>query len=87
MAGAFQANAFQNNAFQTDAGGGGTSIRALIVISGVLRQITDAEVGTGKKPVVLLDGTLKERTASEGLPIVYDAGDLRTIASGEILLI
>lgn len=62
-------------------------VRALLIKSGQLHQITDAEVGTGLKPLVLLAGEIKQRSASEGIPIVYDAGGLRTIAAGETLLL
>lgn len=65
----------------------GASSRALLFQTGQLKQITDAELSTGKKPLVLLDGQIKERAASEGIPIVYDAGGLRTLASNETLLI
>jgi len=65
----------------------GVYVRAMLLKAAALSQITDAEVGTGKKPLVLLNGEVKERTASEGIPIVYDAGNLRTIAAGETLLI
>lgn len=68
----------------------GIQVRALLFKLGLIQQIADAELGTGKKPLVLLsDGTIKERAASEGQPLVYDAtiGGLRTIASNEILQI
>ncbi len=68
----------------------GVYVRAMLQKLGIISQIADAELGTGKKPLVLLsDGTIKERAASEGQPLVYDAtiGGLRTIASNEILQI
>lgn len=65
----------------------GPQRRALLHNAGGFSQITDAELGTGKKPLVLLNGEIKERAASEGIPIVYDAGNLRTIAAGETLLL
>lgn len=65
----------------------GVYVRAILQKIGAMSQITDAELGTGKKPLVLLNGEIKERAASEGIPIVYDAGNLRTIAAGETLLL
>lgn len=65
----------------------GPAPRAIIIQLGTMKQITDAEVATGKKPLVMLDGQIKERSASEGIPVVYDAGGLRTLASNETLLI
>jgi hypothetical protein len=57
---------------------------------GLIYQITDAEIGTNLKPLVLLpDGSIKERAASDGTPLIYDPAiaGLRTIASNEILQI
>ena len=52
---------------------GGVSLaqRALYWNGLCVAQITDALIGTGKKPIVLmLDGTLRERVASEGTPLI-----------------
>ncbi len=67
----------------------GVYVRALLQKIGTISQIADAEVGTGKKPLVLVDGTIKERSASEGLPLVYDPAiqGLRTLAGNELLRI
>lgn len=67
----------------------GVRVRALLLKLGLIQQIADAEVGTGKKPLVLVDGTIKERVASEGLPLIYDPtiAGLRTLASNETLQI
>lgn len=64
------------------------SWRALILDTGVLREILDAELGTGKKPIVLLNGELKQRATTEGSPLVIGAtGDWQTMPSGDTLLI
>jgi hypothetical protein len=63
--------------------------RALILSGGRVRQILDAELGTGLRPVVLMsDGTLRVRATTEGTPIVLGT-DMRrrTLAAGETLLI
>lgn len=65
----------------------GVQVRALLLKLGLIQQVTNAEVGTGMKPLVLLDGEIKERSVSEGIPIVYDSGGLRTLAAGETLLL
>lgn len=62
--------------------GGGTSLtprRALYWDGSLIREITDVLVGTGKKPIVLLNGTLKERAATEGVPVIVMNGQLRCL--------
>ena len=66
--------------------GGGVSFRALILAGGTLRVLPVGQENTGKKPIVLLDGNLKERVGSEGVPIILDAGALRTLGQGESLV-
>jgi hypothetical protein len=63
--------------------------RALIVSSGRVRQILDAELGTGLKPVVLMsDGTVRVRETTEGVPVVLDDNmRMKTLGPGEQLLI
>ena len=63
------------------------SVRAIILSGGSLAILPTGQEGTGKKPIVLLDGELRERVVDEGAPIVFDGGDLRTIQSGEFLVI
>lgn len=65
------------------------TIRALILLLGRIHQITDAELSTGKKPLVLLNGQIKERSTTEGTPIIYDPAlaAIRTLAPDETLLI
>lgn len=62
--------------------------RAIVIgTSGGLRQIADSEIGTGLKPVVLMaDGSVRQRAAAEGSPMVLVGGTLRTLAPGETLL-
>lgn len=64
-----------------------SSVRALVLTNGELGLITDAQVGTGKKPVVLLSGDLKERAASEGLSLTLSDGVIRQLATDETLII
>ena len=64
----------------------GVSFRALILTDGTLRVLPVGQENTGKKPIVLLDGNLKERVGSEGVPIILDAGVLRTLGQGESLV-
>ena len=67
--------------------GAQVSFRALILTDGTLRVLPVDQENTGKKPIVLLDGNLKERVGSEGVPIILDAGALRTLGRGESLVI
>lgn len=63
------------------------AIRALLRSGALKAQITDAEIGTGKKPLVLVDGQLRERVGTEGVPIVFDGVQVRVIAADETLLL
>ena len=55
-----------------------TPVRALVLINGAIRQITDAQIGTGLRPLVIMsDGKLKERSESEGVPLIISAGFIR----------
>lgn len=65
----------------------GGSYRAIVLVSGVLLQVTDAMLGTGLKPVVLNSGVLQERAASEGTPMVLVGGALVPMPSGGTLLV
>lgn len=64
-----------------------TNRRAMILASGILKELPTGQEGTGKKPIVLLSGALQERSASEGLPVVNVSGVLRTLATDETLVI
>ena len=64
----------------------GVSFRSIILEAGALTVLPIGQEGTGKKPIVLLDGNLKERVGSEGVPIILDAGVLRTLGQGESLV-
>jgi hypothetical protein len=68
-------------------GGGGNTHHALVLMNGRLRQVLDAELGTGKKPLVLHNGRLKLRAGSEGTPIVVINGEAVPMPSGDTLLI
>jgi hypothetical protein len=59
--------------------------RALTIINGVKRQLQTAQLGTGLKPLVLLNGMLKLRSTTEGIPVVFANGQYRTLASSETL--
>lgn len=63
-----------------------TPRRAVILSEGTLVVLPIGQENTGKKPIVLLDGNLKERVGSEGVPIILDAGALRTLGQGESLV-
>lgn len=65
----------------------GAIVRAIILSNGALAVLPLGQEGSGKKPIVLLDGAMKERAADEGVPLILDAGALRTIATGETLVI
>lgn len=64
-----------------------SSYRALLICGSAFRQITDVEIGAGLKPLTLLNGIIKEREISEGLPIIYDGLKIRTLSHEEALLI
>lgn len=50
---------------------------------GTLQQLSS---GSGRKPLVLLNGELRERLATEGVPVVLEGGRLRTLKAGETLI-
>lgn len=50
-----------------------------------ISQIPTASLGTGKKILVLYNGAIQERVASEGTPIILDNGTLRCILATETL--
>lgn len=60
--------------------------RAMVLDAGTLRVMQHAEIGTNQKPVVLLNGDLKQRTAGEGKPVLFENGTVRTLATGEQML-
>lgn len=62
-------------------------VRALYWNGSRICQVTDALVGTGLKPLVLLNGIIKERAASEGVPLVFMNDAITTLPSGSTLLI
>lgn len=50
-----------------------------------IAQIPTASLGTGKKILVLYNGGIQERVASEGTPIILDNGTLRCLLATETL--
>ena len=62
------------------------NVRCLILVGGDIVVLPVGQENAGKKPIVLLDGNLKERVGSEGVPIILDAGVLRTLGQGESLV-
>ena len=62
-------------------------VRALIYSNGSIAQLPLGDAEKGKNPLVLLNGELKERTTSEGVPVILDGGNLRTLGQGESLVI
>lgn len=64
------------------------SRRALVLVNGTTREIRDSEIGKGMKPLVLLDGVVRQRQASEGVPLVlYPSGTRKTLGQDETLII
>jgi hypothetical protein len=69
-------------------GGGVDNVHpALVLVNGRLRQVRNAEVGTGLRPLVLHNGRLKLRAGSEGTPMVVIHGKAVPLPSGHSLLI
>ncbi len=69
-------------AFSTGVAG---HFRALILVGGLLRLIPDADLGTGKKPIVYIASRLRQRQVAEGTPIVLANGRIRLLQAGETL--
>lgn len=65
----------------------GTMVRAIILQNGSIYVLPTGQEGTGKKPIVLHEGTLRERLWVEGIPVVLENGDLRTVEPHETLVI
>ena len=83
----FDAALFDAVVFET-ASGSLLPRRALVRDGQWLAEVTDAWLGTGRKPVVILAGELRERVAAEGVPVIIDSGVLRCLdAATEQLLI
>lgn len=53
--------------------------RALVLQNGEIAQIPDLQIGTGKRPLVLVSSEIRERVSSEGTPLVVTDGAIRTI--------
>jgi len=83
----FDAGLFDATLFET-AAGSLLPRRALVRDGSWFAEIADPLLGTGKKPLVILAGELRERVATEGVPVIIDAGALRCLdAATEQLLI
>ena len=79
---------FDDAIFDTGSGVALTPRRALYWDGSLIREITDGLIGSGKKPIVLLNGRLRERAASEGIPVIVQNGQLRCLdSSTESLMI
>lgn len=67
----------------------GSSFFALVLYQGEIGEIEAADVGTGMRPIVLVDGAyLAERQDAEGTPVVYNKdGTLETLPSDSQLVI
>lgn len=58
--------------------------RALILgTAGEIAVLPAGQQGTGKKPLVLLNGDLKQRATTEGVPVIYKDSGLITINPGK----
>jgi len=68
-------------------GAGATPRRALIMVNGQITQVVDALVGTNQKPLVLYLGAVRQRVASEGVPLILVNGTIRTLAANERLVV
>lgn len=67
----------------------GTPIRALVNYSGSIKQIADADIGTGKKALTIYNGNLQEYDGTHNAYVVLDptTKELRQIAASETLTI
>jgi hypothetical protein len=70
-------------------GEGATTQRAVIHKNGGYARVTDAQLGTGLKPLVVYNGKLRYRQTTEGVPIVLVPGvnqtKFRLLQPGETL--
>lgn len=64
-------------------------VRALIEENGIPVPIKDSYIGTGKIPLVFLDGKIVKRVSTEGTPLVLheDRINFRTMRVDEELII
>ena len=62
--------------------------RAIILSgTGMQAEIQDAQIGQGIQPLVLMpDGSVQERVASEGDPLVLNGGILQTLPENSTLV-
>lgn len=59
--------------------------RAMRILNGLVVPLTNAEVGTSIKPVVLVGTRLQLRQTTEGIPVVLENGRLRLLKVEETL--
>ena len=64
-----------------------TPARALYWTGNSIAEVTDALVGTGLKAIVLLNGVIKERSTTEGDPLILLNGELFVLPAGYELII
>jgi hypothetical protein len=90
-----EARAVTNNPYQVFSTRAGIWLprsvqQALVQRRGLARigsdSLVELSAGSGRKPLVLVNGEIRERTASEGPPIVLVNGQLRTLGAGETLV-
>jgi hypothetical protein len=62
-----------------------TARRALVLSGTTLDEIADEQLATGLRPIVLLNGRLRLRSASEGVPVVFVNGRMRLLQDDEVL--
>lgn len=93
----YRSKAAPTNVILKDAGSDGVTIGALEYLTAGLRalvisgsnwaEITDSQLGTGLKPLILHNNKYSERSSTEGEALVIDVNEIRVISSGETLLI
>lgn len=63
----------------------GVPRRAMTLVNGIPSLIPDAQVGTGVKPLVLVNAILQTQVATEGVSVTFDTDKSRGIINGEYL--
>lgn len=71
-----------NNAYNY---AGASHFPATILVNGRPVKVAVAQIGTGQKPIVYLNGRFKLRAEAEGTPVVFVNGRYRLLAAGETL--
>jgi hypothetical protein len=61
--------------------------RSIVLLNGVMSMLPVGQEDTGLKPLVLMaDGTIKQRATTEGTPLTFSDGYVRTVGAGETLI-